>query len=88
MPPGERARINGRRAVLKAIPSWTPRLPPPSVASIVMTTCADLVQLYARENGKPALAATASHERVVRLPSFDLELDPSGPWVSAQPRSR
>jgi Uma2 family endonuclease len=44
-----------------------------------------LVQVYVRENGKPALAATASHESVARLPPFDLELDPSRLWVSAKP---
>jgi Uma2 family endonuclease len=44
-----------------------------------------LVQVYVRENGKPALAATASHERAAELPPFDLDLDLTRLWVSAKP---
>lgn len=41
-----------------------------------------LVQVYVQENGKPALAATASGETTSRLPPFDLDFDPRRLWVT------
>jgi Uma2 family endonuclease len=42
---------------------------------------AKLVQVFAPENGKPALVATASDEERIAIPPFDLELDPRRLWV-------
>lgn len=40
-----------------------------------------LVQVYAPENGRPSLVATASDEDALRLPPFDLDVHPSRWWI-------
>ena len=48
----------------------------------IVDPATNLIQVFSPENGKPALIATASDEETVRLPPFDLDLDPRRPWVS------
>ncbi len=48
----------------------------------IVDPAANLIQVFAPENGKPALIATASDEASVRLPPFELDLDPRRLWVS------
>jgi Uma2 family endonuclease len=44
-----------------------------------------LVQVFAPEGGRPLLVATASDEERVRLPPFDLDLDPRRWWLPRSP---
>ncbi len=43
-----------------------------------------LVQVYAAENGRPTLIATASDEDAVRLPPFDLDMHPGRWWLPVE----
>lgn len=45
----------------------------------------NLIEVFAPENGKPALVAAASDEESTRLPPFELDLDPRRLWVSPTP---
>ena len=46
---------------------------------------AHLLQVFAPENEKPAIIATASDEVSVRLPPFDLEFDPRALFIHPKP---
>lgn len=51
----------------------------------IVDPIAHLIEVFAWENDKPALVAAVSDEESVRLPPFDLDLDPRRLWVTASP---
>jgi Uma2 family endonuclease len=62
------------------------KLPVYAVAGVPFVWLVDpevrLVQVFIPEGGRPCLVATAAEETSVRLPPFDLDIDPSRWWIS------